>query len=248
MMWQADLHVHTDASDDGLSSLAEQAAAARAAGLDAIAVADHNLCTPTPQRLNGVLMIPACEVSTRAGHILGLFLKESLDLAALRAEGLPAGEAAVAEIRARGGLAVLAHPFQRASADPARFPADLDGVEGANARATFHNPGANGQAQALAEARGLPAVGGSDAHSRHEVGNARTLIDAPELTLEALEEAVRAGRCRPLLVRSTPRFRKGLSQVGKARKAGAGPAAVGKKLLYLGGCVLLDAVQPQNRN
>ena len=78
-----DLHVHTAASPDGRSSLADLAAAAKRAGLDAMAICDHDLCTPVPEALEGVLLIPACEVSTRAGHITGLFLDRPLDLEAL---------------------------------------------------------------------------------------------------------------------------------------------------------------------
>ena len=106
MTLQLDLHVHTSASLDGLASLQEQAAAARAAGMDGIAVTDHNLCTPLPPELDGVLLIPGCEVSTRHGHITGLFLRAPLDLDALRRDGLPSGEEAVAEIHKRGGVAV----------------------------------------------------------------------------------------------------------------------------------------------
>ena len=77
-IYRADLHVHTSASADGRSSLEETARAARRAGLDAVAVTDHNLCTPAPERLEGVLFIPGCEVSTRAGHITALFLTRPL--------------------------------------------------------------------------------------------------------------------------------------------------------------------------
>ena len=106
-----DLHVHTAASPDGRSPLADLAAAAKQAGLDAMAICDHDLCTPVPEALEGVLLIPACEVSTRAGHITGLFLDRPLDLEALGR--LPAPEAGVAAIRVAGGLAVLAHPLHR---------------------------------------------------------------------------------------------------------------------------------------
>lgn len=83
ILCRADLHVHTTASPDGRSALPELAAAARRAGLDALAVCDHDLCTPVPERLEGVLLIHACEVSTRAGHITGLFLDRPLDFQAL---------------------------------------------------------------------------------------------------------------------------------------------------------------------
>ena len=95
MTCKIDLHVHTAASPDGLSSLEELTAAAKAAELDAIAITDHNLCTPVPREMNGVLLIPGCEVSTGQGHITGLFLNGPLDLEAQRKNGLPDGAAAL---------------------------------------------------------------------------------------------------------------------------------------------------------
>ena len=82
-IYYADLHVHTAASPDGRSSLEDLTAAAAAAGLQALAVTDHDRCTPVPAAMNGILLIPGCELSTRAGHITGLFLERPVDLAAL---------------------------------------------------------------------------------------------------------------------------------------------------------------------
>lgn len=239
MTYQLDLHVHTDASLDGLTPLADQAAAARAAGLDALAVTDHNLCTPVPEQLNGVLLIPGCEVSTRQGHITGLFLEAPLDLAALRRNGLPSGAEAVEEIRRRGGLAVLAHPFQSPAAHPEDFDFRPDGVEGANARAALKVRNANEQAAALAGRWSLPAVGGSDAHSRHEVGNAFTRVEAEALTLPALKAAILAGRCEAVLVRNTPHLRKGFSQFAQARRRG-GVKNLAVGCAYVAYCGALD--------
>ena len=239
MIYRADLHVHTDASEDGLSPLSDQAAAAKAAGLDAIAVTDHNQCTPLPNQLDGVLLIPGCEVSTRIGHITGLFLEQPLDWDSLRTSGLPSGEEAVAEIRRCGGLAVLAHPFQSPSADPSRFSFPLDGVETANARAAFKVKDANARAAELAQIWSRPAVGGSDGHSRREVGNAYTEIDCGALTLPDLKAALLSGSCRPVLLRNTPHYRKGLSQIGKARRQGGGKA-LAKEFVYLGYCCVRD--------
>ena len=247
MICRADLHVHTDASMDGLSSLARQAAAARAAGLDAMAVTDHNRCAALPDRLEGVLLIPGCEVSTQAGHILGLFLEGPLDLEILRAGGLPTGEAAVEEIHRRGGLAVLAHPYASPSAAPEKLSLALDGVEAANARAAFKAPDANRQAAALAKGWGLAATGGSDGHRRHEVGNAYTELTCGELTLPELKEALKRGDCRPVLKRNTPCFRKGLSQLGKARRQKSARALV-RGLAYLAYCCGKDLLRlPQAR-
>ena len=242
-IYRADLHVHTSDSADGRSSLEEIARAARRAGLDAVAVTDHNLCTPVPERLEGVLFIPGCEVSTRAGHITALFLTRPLPAW----PAPPEPEEAVAAIRDCGGLAVLAHPFQRPGAAPEKFTFPLDGMEAANGRACCKVPRANALAAALAEARGLPPVGGSDAHDQAEVGNAWTELEAEEPTLDGLRAALASGRCRAVLAKNTSRLRKGLSQWTKARRAG-GLRRLGTAALYVCWCAALDALRPLGRN
>lgn len=242
MTFRIDLHVHTDASQDGLSPLLELAAAAKTAGLDAIAVTDHNLCTRVPERLNGLLLIPGCEVSTAQGHMLGLFLEEPLDLDGLRRDGLPTGAEAAEEIRRCGGAAVLAHPYEKPGADPAAFDFRPDAVEGANARACFKVKDANEKALALAGTWDLPAVGGSDAHARQELGSAYTEVECSELTLPALKAAVLAGACGPVLLRETPHFRKGLSQFARRKKMG-GVKNLAVGAAYAAYCGLLDILK-----
>jgi hypothetical protein len=101
-------HVHTTRSD-GRGSLEEVAAAAKAAGLRFVVLTDHNDFAPRePAFVEGVLMIPALEISTAQGHLVALGLERPL-------EGVkPQGEAALAEaaVRAAGGWSVLAHPVQ----------------------------------------------------------------------------------------------------------------------------------------
>lgn len=229
----ADLHVHTDASPDGRSALPALAAAAKARGIHALAVTDHNLCTPVPAELDGVLLIPGCEISTSIGHIAALFLERPLDALG----HLPEPEAAVDAIHQAGGLAVLAHPYQRPGAEPERFDFPLDGVETANARAALKVPEANVRAARLAAQRSLPCTGGSDAHDRAEVGNAYTVLEADELTLPALRRAVLSGG-RAVLHRETSHFRKGLSQWTKARRTGL--SRLPKAAAYLAWCAALD--------
>ena len=76
VLLKCDLHVHTNASRDGESSVEDVLAAAVKAGLDAIAITDHDttegsLCALAAQN-PGVLIIPGIEVSTRQGHLLVL--------------------------------------------------------------------------------------------------------------------------------------------------------------------------------
>ena len=115
-------------------------------------------------------------------------------------------------------------------------------MEGANARAALKVKEANERAAALAQSLGLPAVGGSDAHSRREVGNAYTRVEGAGLTLSELKAAILTGNCAPVLVRNTSHLRKGLSQfVQRKRKGGLKNLAVGAAyVLY---CSWLDILQ-----
>ena len=149
MIVRADLHVHSAASWDGRSDLAALAQAAHARGLDAIAVCDHDLCTDIAGEFP-VLLIPGVEITSTAGHILGLFLEKPLDRA-LWETGAPTPDAAIRAIRACGGLAVPAHPFSPQKLDEAALAALCpDAVEVQNARVALKNAARNAQAQTFA--------------------------------------------------------------------------------------------------
>lgn len=243
MVLRVDFHTHTQCSIDGRHSLEQMTAAAKAAGLDAMAITDHDQCTPLPPEQNGVLLIPACEISTQAGHITGLFLEQPIDFDTLCKDGRPTGQAAVEEIHRCGGLAAAAHPFQRPGVSGDRLPAGLDAVEGVNARANFKVPNANALARQWATEHHLPIIGGSDGHSAGEVGNGCTDVECTERSLASLKEAVRQGRCTPLLRRHTTHWEKGLSQLEKARKRG-GILRRAKALAYVVCCAGRDFLHP----
>lgn len=217
MELKIDLHVHSDASIDGRSTLSELARTAAARGLDALMICDHNKFTLTaPEIREGVLLLPGCEVSTVSGHLLALFCQEPFVLS----PELPTLPEASALIHAHGGLAVVAHPFTRANRDREAEVPYLDGAECANARAYFHNPNANRMAADFAARHDLLTTGGSDAHHMGEVGNCYTLLTCDGRTPEAIEAAFRAGKCRPVFQKDTSRVRKGLSQMRAARRRG----------------------------
>lgn len=239
-LYRADLHVHTDASSDGRSTLAELAAAARAAHMDAMAVTDHGRCTPVPESLDGVLLIPGCEIATAAGHMTGLFLKRPVDLEALG--HLPEPAAAVAAVHEAGGLAVLAHPYEHRDPDGRWYVCIPDGVETANARADMKDHRANEKAAALAEKLGCAAIGGSDGHHTGEVGGACTQIEAAELSVDALRQAVRERACRAVLYRRTSWMQKGLSQWRSACRHG-GVRRLCHGLAYLAKCAGREAME-----
>ena len=194
-----DPHVHTTASYDGTTTPAELVAAARRADLDGIAVTDHDTVEGAREvaRLapDDLLVIVGCEVSTADGHLLALGVDRAPD------PGRPLPETA-RSVRAAGGVAVVAHPFQR-SRHGARADAidDVDGIEVYNAHAVTNVR--NRQADRFATRREYPRFGGSDAHRPATVGRAATDVrlpadalpprDGPPAT-EGVLEAMRAGR------------------------------------------------------
>ncbi|HYH96836.1 PHP domain-containing protein [Hyalangium sp.] len=150
-------HVHTTRSD-GRGTVEEVAAAARKAGLQFVLLTDHNDFTPRePVFQDGVLMIPAVEISTSTGHLVAFGMQTPLEGPRARQEGVSAVEAA-------GGVSVLAHPVQEKN--PWRDP------EGARRARGFELYSADTffrDALRSPFSRLIPAVGASFSNSLHGV-------------------------------------------------------------------------------
>jgi hypothetical protein len=180
---QADMHIHSLASD-GTASAAEILDYAEChTDLDLIAIADHERieaaveCRRLAQeRGSRVEVVVAEEVTTRSGHVLGVFLQARLK----RGQRL---ETTVAEIHEQGGLAIVPHPFSaftkgmrkhaimrvHNSVDPLVY---WDALEGFNPSTA----GRYGRSATIRLAReiGLPLVGNSDGHTLDTIGDGRT--------------------------------------------------------------------------
>src|SRR5579864_5801106 len=108
---RADLHMHTTVSD-GWPDPIELVDHARRAGLDVIAVTDHDSidgalrAAEHAARRSRFHVIVGEEVSSRDGHIVALFLERRIR------PGMSAA-ATVHAIHDQGGLAIAAHPFWR---------------------------------------------------------------------------------------------------------------------------------------
>ncbi len=190
-MLTCDLHVHTNYSKDGESSVEEIIRAAEAAGLDAIAITDHDSVDGAKKALTcktSVLVIPGIEVTTKQGHLLVLGVTEII----------PAGldvEVTVAMARRMGALLILPHPYHVWRHGVARRRKAgmivVDAVESFNSRYIVGS--ANRKAARIAVKLGKPCVGGSDAHNARFVGFGRTYVDA-EKNVPAILDAIRAGK------------------------------------------------------
>jgi predicted metal-dependent phosphoesterase TrpH len=168
-LWRVDLHTHTVYSKDGLPGIRPFLDAARRAGLDRIAVTDHNVLRGALEAaaLAPDLVIPGEEVFTTDGELLGYFVREEIP------RGLPPQEA-IARLRDQGAAISVSHPFDRLRHGAWKTDALLrilplvDAVEGFNARCIFAED--NVRAASFAREHSLPITAGSDGHSTYELG------------------------------------------------------------------------------
>jgi predicted metal-dependent phosphoesterase TrpH/glycosyltransferase involved in cell wall biosynthesis len=189
-----DLHMHTDHSHDCATPVEVLLATARAQGLGAIAVTDHNEISGALEAAEkaadyGVKVIVGEEVKTaHQGEVIGLFLKERIP------RGLTLSET-VAEIRRQGGVVYVPHPFDRMHAVPdyehlLDVVGDVDAIEVYNPRVAIGS--FNEEASRFAAKYRIPAGAGSDAHVAQGLGSVRVRVpdfDGPEEFLEALRAA-----------------------------------------------------------
>lgn len=193
--WNVDLHMHTSASPDCLSSPADVVARAREIGLHRIAITDHDQIEGAFEARDAdpELVIVGEEVRTSEGlDLIGLFLTEHIPPGASFRE-------VADEIRRQGGVVYAPHPFDSRRGTTEEFLEGvrdcIDVVEGFNAR--IHDAPRNQRAQNWALAHGLPVGAGSDAHMLSEMGRARVVMPAfsgPAEFLAALSGARIEGR------------------------------------------------------
>lgn len=201
----ADIHAHTNYSD-GIGSVEEVLAfAQRRTTLDVLAITDHDTITGALRARDLVArggyrfeLIVGEEISTREGHLLALFLEQPI-------APDQSIERSIELVHAQGGLAIVAHPFNRVFRhsvqrsvmnrllrQPELHP---DGIETLNG--SFAGIGSSRIAMRLARTvYHWAETGSSDAHTPTAVGCARTLF--PGHGAADLRRALERRQTRPL--------------------------------------------------
>jgi len=181
VLGRADLHMHTTFSDGWPSPTQLVDHVIRHTDLDVIAVTDHDTIEGALRAADRagsrrrLQVIVGEEVSSRDGHILGLFLERRVR------PGLSA-RATVDAIHRQGGVAVAAHPFWRTERSHRGNPAhgvgweavelDFDAIEVENSTPGFYI--FNQMAHRACDAAGRSELGNSDAHIVDAIGRAYT--------------------------------------------------------------------------
>jgi predicted metal-dependent phosphoesterase TrpH len=220
-----DLHCHSWFSADGVSSPEELIASARSKGLHGFAITDHNTCDAYHYMVDhgfarrdglpvdGFLILPGVEVSTAAGHLLciGTVLPQM--------KGEPAADVARA-IRAAGGLAIPAHPYDRFRAGirgETLETLEVDAIEVFNAAISHHS--FNDKARAYAESRGLPMITASDAHHEAAIGTSRMIFETDDFSVRGILAAiVKGGKRHEQLLSFRDKLRKTLNNWFRLRR------------------------------
>lgn len=208
-----DIHCHTSPlSHDSALTPDALVGAAKEAGLDGICLTEHDFFWDADKaeelaERHNFLVIPGNEVNTEFGHMLVFGLERFV-------YGMHRLHELSAMVRQAGGAMVFAHPYRRQLPFELRHEGDwsealaramaneahdhVDAIEVYNGRGSRRE---NEFAEEIRARAGLPATAGSDSHQRSDVGVCATGFEREVRGLADLIAELKAGRCRPVVLR-----------------------------------------------
>ncbi len=205
-----DLHLHTIYSGDSLISPTDAITYAKIKNLSGFAVCDHNTLKAYNQlkkkaKENNLIVIPGMEIETHIGEVIGLFIDKEIDIRDNNFFTI------VEKIIESNGLVVIPHPFDFLRSNHLKMSLLSDhiikkyihGVEIMNSRIILNR--CVKKAKKFNEKYNLFETGGSDAHTKKEIGNGFPLIkDANDESLETIRKSLLENQSRSMGRLSSP--------------------------------------------
>ena len=194
-----DLHVHERAfSLDSKMSLAELVDRARAMGMGAVCVTDHDSLGIKAEaerysREVGFPIFVGVEVLTIQGDIVAFGIPYAFQPRTIDAQEF------INYVHCNGGACFSAHPFRNTKRGVEEHLAKLrmlDGVEVLNGSTSLE---ANRTALEYANKYGIQPLGASDAHDTAQLGKYVTWLPEEPTDLQSFIRILRSGRCRPAI-------------------------------------------------
>ncbi len=218
--WRVELHCHTRASFDSLARPEDIVQVCREKGIDRIAITDHNTMAGVAavQALAPELVIPAEEIKTEEGELIGWFMTEEIP------RGLPLQET-IRRLKAQGAVIGVPHPLDSLRMGSAlgreslmKIIDQVDALEALNARCLRQAD--NDGAREIAKAHGKLMTAGSDAHAAREIGTA-IMFMPPFHDTESFRQSLAAARIEGRLSGGHVRFYSTWAKLVKKLRRGA---------------------------
>ncbi|MFX1258470.1 MAG: PHP-associated domain-containing protein [Promethearchaeota archaeon] len=190
-----DFHTHSIYSGDSLITPKNLIKYAKIKGLDGFAITDHDTLKAYKilkklNKNNELIIIPGMEIKTHIGEIIGLFIEEELHFKDNNFLNI------VDKIKDNGAIILIPHPFDflRDSTLKIKYINDaiinkyIDGIEIINSRIILKR--CVKKARNFNQKFNLFETGGSDAHTKQEIGNGFTLINNTDRSNENIMKSL----------------------------------------------------------
>lgn len=181
-MLKLDLHIHSQYSKDAHGTPKEIMKYLKSKGLNGMSITDHNTLEGTIKALRladkSFCVIPGMEISTVEGHVLALNVKEVIP------KNLSVEET-IDDIIDKGGTPIIPHLFRNMSGIKENNLKKI--VKKLNVIEVFNScslPQTNLKTLKIAKKYNLGGTGGSDSHIPKYVGNAYTIFDTADLSID----------------------------------------------------------------
>jgi len=183
-----DLHIHSIYSGDSYIKLKDIIKYIKKKGLDGFAICDHHNLKAYKQlkneaKFNDLIVIPGMEIETDIGEVIGLFIDHEFSIKHNNFFNV------VDKIKENNGLVIIPHPFDFLRRNHLKINLLNDKIIKKKIDGIIFKTCIK-KAKNFNKKHSLFETGGSDAHTRGEIGNAYTLINDTDLSLDSIRNSL----------------------------------------------------------